>query len=84
MEIPNTRPRKRNPKIPENPIQLKSIEHNDLYLRRMSRNGKKRKFDVQLTETDISTIPDEYSPAERIQTPPNFLKWLNTHRKAIC
>ena len=74
---------KKTQKIADHPVQLKSVELNDLYLRRKSRTENKMKYELQVVDADYTDVPDEYSPAEKIQTPPNFLKWTDSHRKSI-
>jgi len=63
------------------PIQLQSVQTNDLYNRRNRTKSvcQRGGSDGEIYEDDrFPTIPDEFTPTRTIKTPPSFIKMIGT------
>ncbi len=62
------------------PIQLQSVQTNDLYNRRnRAKSVCRAGSDGDMYEDDrFPTIPDEFTPTRTIKTPPTFIKMIGT------
>jgi len=69
-------------KVSVHSVQLQSVKINGLYQRRKT---KQLSDQIMYEASDrVPSIPDEYSPAEKIQTPPSFLRLPTSYRRSVC